>query len=696
LAAQLMRDRQDSVFLRQIPLFTLATQTMSKSALRQQRHQWIAVAALLGVIGVALSALMLHERTALQERERERLLVDVRVLEQNLDKQLEGTNSALISLRDDLPFLLHVGLQSYGSHSLRALSDAMPGVRTMLILNAQGKVLASSRPELMGIDFSQRASFKVPQSRPALDTLYLSEPFETPDKIHTLNLSKVWLDDKGRFAGLISATLDPEYFQVLLRSVLHADDMHTAIVHGQGQVFMLMPTPAAQLGLDMKAPGAFFATHLASGQSETYRVGPAYANGEMRMGAFHTAQPPAFHMDQPLVVLASRSHDAVLAPWHVLALQCAVAYGVLAALLALGLYLFQRQQNALAKLTQAHARALQEHVDRMVLAVAGADLGLWDMDLITGQRQVNARAQEIVGLSAQDPAEDHATWVSRLHPDDLIAAIELRADHEQGVTDAFIMDYRARHQDGHWVWIHSRGKVTQRDAQGNPTRMIGTYLDITERKLAEVRIEKMAFYDALTKLPNRRLLMDRLKQAQLASARSRKSAALMFLDLDRFKHVNDTMGHGVGDQLLQQVAKRLQQCVRQSDTVARLGGDEFVVLILDLDGDPAEASVQAVLMADKILDALCAPVKLRELEFASTTSIGIALFCGETHSPDVLLKQADDALYSAKADGRNRACLHSQTMDEPVSSTPATAAVAAEAGAAPPDLAELALGDRIY
>lgn len=177
--------------------------------------------------------------------------------------------------------------------------------------------------------------------------------------------------------------------------------------------------------------------------------------------------------------------------------------------------------------------------------------------------------------------------------------------------------------------------------------------DITQRKRAEDETQRLAFYDTLTGLPNRRLLMDRLAHAQITSARSRHHGALLFIDLDNFKDLNDTMGHDVGDQLLERVAMRLVSCLREGDTASRFGGDEFVVMLEDLSASEVEAAAQTEVVADKILMRLNAPYELGEREHISSPSIGITLFCGVQPSVDELLKRADLAMYQAKAAGRN-------------------------------------------
>lgn len=203
-------------------------------------------------------------------------------------------------------------------------------------------------------------------------------------------------------------------------------------------------------------------------------------------------------------------------------------------------------------------------------------------------------------------------------------------------------------------------------SDGNITHFVGSHIDITERKAAEEEIQYLAFYDSLTRLPNRRLLLDRLNQALVSSARSGRSGALLFIDLDNFKNLNDTLGHDIGDMLLQQVTQRLESCIRVGDTVARLGGDEFVVMLLNMSNDALEAAAQTEAIGEKILSALGQPYQLAAHVYHCTASIGVTLLDNIQQSTDELMKQADIAMYQAKKAGRNTLRFFDRQMQESI------------------------------
>jgi diguanylate cyclase (GGDEF)-like protein/PAS domain S-box-containing protein len=254
------------------------------------------------------------------------------------------------------------------------------------------------------------------------------------------------------------------------------------------------------------------------------------------------------------------------------------------------------------------------------------------------------------GFTAADILRDPMCTLSLHHPDD-IQAFKDSLTKALATLQPWQLEYRLCLPDGEVRWLLGQG-LPESDGEGG-VLISGFVTDISERKRAEQQIEQLAFYDALTGLPNRRLLSERLQQALLSATRHGRYSAVLFIDLDNFKDLNDSMGHDVGDMLLVQVAQRLLGSVRDADTVARLGGDEFVLLIQELGDDAASATAQVEQIGHKILSRLNHVYVLNALEHHSTPSMGVSLLSSEVSSVEELLKQADLAMYQSKAAGRN-------------------------------------------
>ncbi|CAN5809025.1 hypothetical protein BH23ACT11_BH23ACT11_01280 [soil metagenome] len=255
--------------------------------------------------------------------------------------------------------------------------------------------------------------------------------------------------------------------------------------------------------------------------------------------------------------------------------------------------------------------------------------------------------EDMLGYPPEVYEEDPGYWIRVLHPDDREQV--LAEDARVGSTgEPFEMEYRCIARDGRTVWVYDKGLVERND-EGQPRFRQGVMLDITARKAVEERLISRAFHDPLTGLSNRVLFMEHLEHALVRTGRSERHVAVLFLDLDNFKSVNDSFGHDVGDQLLIAVAGRLETCVRPEDTLARIGGDEFTVLIEDL-ADVGDA----VRVAERIISELQAPFVLDEREVVINASVGIASNISAGMRPSSLLKNADLALYEAKRNGKSR------------------------------------------
>ena len=329
------------------------------------------------------------------------------------------------------------------------------------------------------------------------------------------------------------------------------------------------------------------------------------------------------------------------------------------------LHSLQEQNSALQALVAERTQALHDSQALYRLLTEDAQDVLWRTDarlIVTyispaDERLRGFRADEVVGRHVFEMFTEEGVAVVK-------AMIQRRAQEEASGTPVGFLNFQVQHRckDGRLIWGEVMSK-TDRNAQGEIIGYHGITREITERKRLEEQVRQIAFHDTLTRLANRRLMLEHLDQAMSASKRSHHHGALLFLDLDNFKSLNDTHGHSVGDLLLIEVAERLKACVREADTVARFGGDEFVVLLCELDTQPAEASEQAIAVAEKIrirlsdlyvLQAAPSGPATGTIEHQCTASIGVAIFRGRDESQSSVIDRADAAMYQAKKDGRNR------------------------------------------
>ena len=302
---------------------------------------------------------------------------------------------------------------------------------------------------------------------------------------------------------------------------------------------------------------------------------------------------------------------------------------------------------------------LRQSEERWKLALESTGDGVWDWHIQSGMEYYSRRYKEMYGYSEDKVWQQSDQFEDIVHPDDKEQLLRDQQAHFEGRTPTYRNEHRVRCSDGSWKWILSRGMVISRDAQGKPVRMIGTHTDITEWKKSEALIWQQANYDPLTGLPNRRMLRARLEQDIRKCKHDGLQLAILFIDLDHFKEVNDTLGHDSGDLLLIEAADRIRHCVRDSDTVARMGGDEFTVVLSELSG--AER-LERILQ--KILGALSAAFQLGDEQVFISASIGITMYPADATEVESLFKNADQALYVAKGAGRNRFSFFTSALQE--------------------------------
>ncbi len=704
-------------------------------------------------------------------QENERLTTQSRVVEDNLTRELLAINLSLESIIAELPgWQGRVEGRSEGMQHLHALRTAMSSVRTLVVVDAMGVISLSNREELVGRNFVLRDFFQAPVRPWNRGTLYISAPVQTPLGDWAINLSRVVLDARGEFSGLVSATLDPPDVRILLGSVRYADDMRVVLLHGDGTLFVIEPEINGAMGKNLSITDSLFNQHLKNGLALSYITQAGVITGDQRMAVLRTIQPRILAMDKALIVGVSRNVPALFGKWRNDAQSQLTAYLLLVLLSSAVLMLFRRQgvrQRVNAK--------------RLKVATEATGVGIWEFELANRRNYWDATMYKLFGLDPRSGNERGDDWHQLLLPGELdrikeatravlrsrepfeltfqlrrpdgekrfmysrallqsddpggaprrligtaedvterrrldadlrIAATAFDCQEAIAVTDANrvilrvnsaftrIFGYTAqeavgatprllqsgRHDQafyadmtdalqrrGVWqgeIWNrHKDGEVfplwlsisAVRNEEGQVTHYVGTQTDIRLRKAEQDAIRQLAFHDPLTQLPNRRLLDDRLQQALMQARRDQKRLALMFIDLDNFKPVNDDFGHQAGDQMLEAVARRLQACVRESDTVARIGGDEFVVLL-----SVVESAQDALAVAEKISLALLQPFTLLQGQSVCiSSSAGVAIYPEHGLDATELTKHADAAMYQAKAAGRDRVMLFQVAEQKP-------------------------------
>ena len=305
----------------------------------------------------------------------------------------------------------------------------------------------------------------------------------------------------------------------------------------------------------------------------------------------------------------------------------------------------RRQRESLANLEQ-----------RWQLALEGSGHGVWDWDIASDQAYYSPEWLDLLGVDG--PPGGPEFRLERIHPEDRDEVQALLGAHLEGRTPSFESDHRMARSDGSYLWVMERAKVVTRAADNSPLRLVGTLSDISERRNAMAQIEYLATHDGLTGLPNRSLLNDRLERALARARREGNQVAVIFIDLDHFKTINDTLGHQCGDLVLIAVAGRLMKHLREADTITRHGGDEFVLLLPEL-----RNASDAVHVCEKLQKELAEPVALDGRELRISASMGIAMFPDDGELGDQLLQKADVALYKAKNAGRRNFCFFSESMN---------------------------------
>ncbi len=626
------------------------------STARRNASEWGLLALALFVAAALIGYELQQGHSSIDATERDRLAVQARVIEDNLSQQLDGINKALGSLRAQYARPAIEGAAETSSR-LKILSDAIPGVRNMFILDATGRVTASSEAALLGTNLKDRDYFTASSRTRVGETLYVSPPFMSVLGNRVIVVGRVLHGPSGEFEGLAAAALDSRYFEVVMRSVMYAKDMQVALGHADGKVFIGLPRATAARDIAEIAAKIPVDTSQSSDTPQTTLV--TQGDAPMIVAARQVA-PDALRMDRPLVVVVSRNVDAVFRPWRQHAAELGSFFLVLLVATAAGLHSSQWRRREFDRLAAMTADERRLGAERLELALRGAELGLWDWDVKNDRFNHNELTRLQLGYAVDEIGLGGGEWRALFHPDDDVRVRNTIDAHFRGETEAYECEFRVLHKAGHPVWLLSRGKVVERDAEGKPLRMAGTHMDITERKRIELelqrlneRLTQLSTTDGLTEVGNRRLFDQTLSAEWARASRKHDRIALLMIDIDHFKPYNDSYGHPAGDECLRKVARLISETVkREGELVARYGGEEFALLL------PGTDLAAARVVAERCLDALA---EARIEHRASPTSPWLSMSIGIADAvaapgtlPSALVEAADAALYRAKRAGRVR------------------------------------------
>jgi PAS domain S-box-containing protein len=442
--------------------------------------QWLILGGALLTLGSAtgLNLYLEHERT--ESREQERLMTQARVVQENIGLNLDSVNKVLAALSRQAAQTSAIA--QIDKH-LQTLSDGMPGVRTLLVLDAGGTIRASSRPELLGKNYSGRAYFLEPKTHPDVEQLYISAPFHTSLGIFTISVLRMIAGPHGEFAGVVVATLDPQYFTPLLESVRYSPDMWSAIAHDSGDVFLMQPKKEGIEGKNIAQPGTFFSQHRNSGAIATLYAGYAYITGEERLLVWRTVSMPQLKMDRPLLVTVSRDLQTVFAPWKNDLLIQGGLFALIALISSLSLYLYQRRQREFNRQALTNSQTLQNTAERLRLATEATGVGVWDYNPVTGRLDWDASMFKLYGIDPADFSDSYADWSQCIAAADLpVVESALRTAIEE--HHIFKSRFHIQRGDGKSRIIKALGQIHY-DADNQPVRIVGTNEDITERQQLE-------------------------------------------------------------------------------------------------------------------------------------------------------------------------------------------------------------------
>lgn len=616
---------------------------------------WALALTLLAILAsiVAADGYLAYRRTITTEQHH--LQAHANVVDENLSRQLVSTAKALLDILNDIQLERRKQPTDlfFLTHRLIAIETAIPGIRTLILLDKNGLALAANRKELVGRDFKHREYFQKAMAGSEHVTLYLTKPFLSVLGVYVMNISMTMYGPGGEIEGVLTASLDPEYFRTLLESIRYDADIWSFVAHEDGEMFMTVPEERIPVGKEMDIPGTFFGQHKNSNSHETIRVGRFHHTEEEGLVVLRTIRPSEARMDKGLVIAVHRPLKGILARWRqdMIIRLSGLLVTICVMVFFLRIYhqrdrLAARQEYLAQKALLASERKYRSIFEQMQDVVYQTDIDGILLDISPSiQNHLGYPREELIGTSCAKLLANST---------DRNAVMKKMTRHGQ------VKDYEItfRHKDGMQVTAILNAHFIVDPATGAKTGVEGIWHDITERKRHENLLSSLAFVDALTQIANRRRFDEEFLVEVSRGQREKTPLSLIMVDVDHFKLYNDHYGHSAGDLCLQNIAKTMAgELSRAGDLLARYGGEEFVILL------PNTGSNGARRVAERLRERVAAleiPHTYSPVAHQVTVSLGHATLhpneLTDARRALFLVQEADAMLYKAKESGRDRVC----------------------------------------
>lgn len=624
---------------------------MSANLFRHFKVEWLFFSTASLLFAVLFAYHVFFRYDTLTSQEKEQLSHSAASSSAVISRQLENINLTLDNIRTAFTpgWKQNDDMAQFYRERLNILATILPNIQAISILDKTGQAIASSSALVLQQSFAFRDYFRTARDQPALDTLYVSAPFKGIYGDWLIGLSKAIIDQNGEFAGIALILLNADEYTQTLDTFRPSPQAWAALAHIDGVLFAWEPHDLNVTGKNLNQPGSLFSRHLDSGLIASSYADTVTASNEFSWVAIRTINPPELNMDHPLILAVGLNLNDVHTTLQKDLIFIVLIYAMMNLVGGTALVFSQRSRRA-ATFAMQQAEMRTQVLSQQLSSFFDLTPSLMLLtDREARYRNLNPALQNALGYTKEDFHD--TSLLNFVHPDDQPKIRAVIEHLQEGQHQTSLLRFRKK--SGGYLHLEASFVIQ------NNLFFIAA-LDVTERETEKVRLHTLAYHDRLTGLPNRALFLENLNHVIQASAHHTQLSALLFIDLDGFKLINDQYGHDAGDIVLKTIAQRLKSVVRHTDTVARLGGDEFVMILHHI-----EHTEDATLIAEKALFTMGECITLDTGDRVEVgASIGIAIWPDHGKTSDDLLNAADRAMYQSKGKGKHTFTLACATLEQ--------------------------------